>query len=216
MKRSFKSSVELADRRRKRNSIIIGLLLIFLMLFSLISYSFYDSSTDTDIVHNGYTLRTQTIEGVNVLTTKYNGEDIFFYSAPLIAYTFKNEEFEKVYNSSSTLIFTRDPPELNNSYYQDEVYYSALFNHVSGFTEKRVIIASTKENIYDDLPILTCEDATENRLVIYLNNINTSEYNSSKKLITMSDYCFGASATGSSILSLRDYILYAHLGIKND
>lgn len=217
-KKRFRSEVDSGEKLRRRNSIIIGVVLIALMGFSVLSYSFYGTggssdSSNTDIKYNGHTLKTESTNGVTVLTTNWNGTKIFFYSAPLYASAFMNKDFEAVYPYIPTIAFTKPPLGVNDTNFADEQYYNYMFNDIQGFSGKKIIVASTRTDLLNDLPVLTCSDASPNRLVIVLNNTNVSGTVDSG-LETINSYCFRADATGLDILSLRDYILYTGLGVK--
>ncbi|PIN81316.1 hypothetical protein COV13_01595 [Candidatus Woesearchaeota archaeon CG10_big_fil_rev_8_21_14_0_10_32_9] len=212
-KKRFSTSSEREDKIRRRNSIIVGLILIGLMGFSVLSYSFYgNDSTNTDIKYNGYTLKSESVNGVTVLTTTVDKTKFFFYSAPTIANKFKNIEFETAYSFAPTIVFTKDPLSLNETSYSDEQYYNYLYNDVNVYSGKKVILAVTKEDLLNDFPIITCADASPTRIVVVLNN-SVSSLNSN--LATVDSNCFRADASYLDILSFRDYVLYNNLGVKN-
>jgi len=214
VKKRFSTSSEREDKVRRRNSVIVGLVLIGLMGFMVLPYSFYGNDiTSTDIEYNGYTLKSESVNGVTVLTTTVNKTKFFFYSAPTIANKFKNTRFETAYSLAPSIVFTKDPLNLNETSYSDEQYYSYLYNDVNVYSGKKVILAVTKEDLLNDFPIITCADASPTRLVILLNN-SVSSLNSS--LVTLSDNCFRADASYLDILSFRDYILYNNLEVKNE
>jgi len=211
-KKKFSTVSSKEDKIRRRNSIIIGLLLIGLMILSVVSY-YEPDTTSTDINYNGYTLKSEQINGVTVLTTTVDKTEFFFYSSPLIANKFKNSEFETAYSLAPTIVFTKAPLGLNETSFSDEQYYNYLYNDINVYSGKKVMLASTKEDLLNDFPIITCADTSSNRIVILLNN-SVGSLNSG--LVTISDNCFRADASYTDILSFRDYILYNNLEVKNE
>lgn len=186
------------SKKRKRNQLIMGLILIFVMFFSVLGYSF-GGSTKTNravensdnfnrIVYNGFGFENQ--NGLWVLNT---GNFIF-------AFTYNPEQIEEIYTDVNTL----------NNYYQKPLYISSenteaeteILRNIGQIALRTQLACLEWQNCADkNLPVKTCAD---NFIIIKEDNLS---------YIVQEDNCVFINGPKENLVRLADQFLFKAIGI---
>ena len=190
-----------AERLRKRNSLIAGGILIFLMLSSILGYAFQGNLND------------------NSKNTNQEGEPVIYNGFEFID---EGSFWKLAYNNYTSLLFSYNPTELEvindssiskslDSYAQKQVYiYSEDQNAKSEIKRNLIPFAESVETAcltaeqcpYLDAPIKTCAD---NVIVIKADpNEGISEEGN----------CVIISGEGENLIKLADEFLFKLLGVN--
>lgn len=213
------SALQKAEQKRKRNTIIIGVLLVFLMISSVLGYVYSPNQENpADVLqYNDYKFRVQVTEDgqSQVVVTKINGQDVFFYNLP---YQLEGREFPQEFKDAlvkaNTIQFTTEPLGLDEAATQDRLLMQLLVNHFNAFSGKQGTQGVLEKSIYEERPLITCEDSASFSPVILLSYKNASAL---PKVSTVEGYssCFMLEAQGIGILEARDYMIYYMNGVLN-
>ncbi len=176
------------DRRKKRNILIIGLLMIFLMVFSSIAYSFLDNSKKSDenvVVEKGLTFYRY---GDN-WRTQIDGQLFEFIYLP--------SETEEL-NINGTFSFS--------DYFGKVLYYNELnegtyevLKNLNGVYQRGQEACVFNETCAKDVPVKTCSD----NLFIFKESEENNVYKSQNCVYIIGDPVKGA-----------DALLYKLLGVN--
>ncbi len=191
------------EKRRKRNQLIIGLILVFVMLISVLGYGFQtqeDPNTDsTKVEYNGYTF---TADNSGYWLLKIGNADFYFRNNP-------NEV-----NASNSVV------PLLNSYSGKPLYiYSEsqeseleLYRNLDNFILRRqyacldlgnnTLDTAAAINCSDELPLKTCED---NFLIIE----EAIEFD-----VYSIDNCVFIKGPKNELIKATDEFLFKTLGIR--
>jgi len=181
------------ESKRKRNQVILGLLLIFIMLFSVLGYGFSGRENKNDsgqkVKYNGYEFASR--QGSWVLTIKET-ELIFSYNPT---------EVEKSNSNIKRL----------DNYYNKPLYISSehdmagaeIYNAIYRFVQRvqpACLEGETCES--DELPVKTCEDN-----FIIIKKADDSN-------ITQQNNCVFIQGTEEELLKVSDEFLFKMFGIE--
>lgn len=186
------SSRQAEAKRKKKNQIIVGVVLIFLMFFSVFGYAFggqpSNSNNSDSIEYNGFQFQNQ-----NGLWVLNRGSFNFIFS-------YNPEEINRTFPLVNTL----------NDYYQKPLYiytenidagaeiYSN-FNQVALRFQEACPEGQVCEN--ENLPIKTCED---NLIIIKESN---------ESLIRQENNCVLIYGPAENLVKLTDEFLFETIGI---
>ena len=181
------------NRRKRKNQFIVGFILIFIMFFSVVGYSFGGRTPANDdsskINYNGFKFVNQ--NGLWVLDI--DGFNFVFRYNP--------EQVEKIYSLVDSLDKYHQKPLYiysENPEAEAEIYVN--LGQVALRTQTACLDGEECEN--ENLPIKTCED----------NFIIIKEGNSSE--ITQEENCVFIQAPSYSLTKLTDEFLFNVLGIR--
>ncbi len=179
------------------------LFIIFIMLGTSVSFVFFGFQPQNEVI-------------------KYNGIKFVKYpdrweakiNERFAAFSFLPDEAEKINVPDSSLIRLRDKLEIDVTYDLNSTFKEsiALAHHQMALTlgQYNVFVRKgfTANSTYS-LPIITCNDSTENAPVVYFREGNTTNAN-----IHLEDGCIIAEAkTNEGFIMAKDRILYAILGV---
>ena len=178
------------SRKRKRNQIIIGGVLIFIMFFSALGYSFFGSENDiySKVLYNGY-------EFVN--------KDSFWFlsiEGSDFAFKYNPREVEKSYSELKRL----------DNYYGKPLYISSyipeaereIYVNLGQFVQRMQYACLEGEKCEGDLPIKSCEN---NFIIIKEENISD---------IKQMGNCVFIQGSQENIVKVTDEFLFKVLGIE--
>jgi hypothetical protein len=182
-------SREKEEKKRQRNQIILGVILIFVMFFSVLGYGFSGSSESSNKV-------------------EYNGFE--FYEKNSLWYL----EIDDFY-----LIFKNNPKEIENiegkvnsffSYYNQPLYISSdnneayyeIYNNFDKIAGRIQFACLNKENCDGNFPIKTCEN---NFIIIRENN---------ESRIFQNESCVFIEGPSENLIKLTDEFIFKTLDIK--
>jgi len=185
----------------KRKQIILSIVLSAVMIFSAFGVMI-GSFTNNEMNYNGHTFE---IKGSKYVT-KINGNEMEFDFLPPTteSINLSNDTARKI-KESYVLMITFDPSQESNLPVMELVRFD--LSQKLGKIMISGVMSSSEQ--YQNFSIITCENATQQSLVIILNmSDNTS--------ITDTGNCIYLNARGSEFLRLRDRVLYSYYGvIKN-
>ena len=213
MKRSTKK-----EARRKRNNLIAGLVMLFVMLFSIIAFSIdstFQSQGSFDF--NDFTFRQKTVfdnklygQDIWKYYTFINGDEVEFYFTPQsMTQVNVSQSNLSAISSASRVLFTRRPVEQNDEFNINVLFFDVLVSEYDEFSRKIVGYGLLEHNVFEsDLPLITCEFASSSDFVIILSNFSISP-----SIREVEPYCFEISGSGESMLQVSDYLLYKTHGV---
>jgi len=185
------------QKKEKRKKILMGFVLVFLMVVSLLGVLLYNNNGGTNIEYNGQKFTHQD----NTFITTINGQKQTFFFLPQSLLSIpKPNDLTSILSSQSIKI------TFNPEYNSQELSYLDLIRqdfsqNLPGIVESGV---TSPSNIYS-FPVITCED---NGTIVLFNQSNETS-------ITKNDNCIVFNAQGAEFLKLRDLSLYTIYGILN-
>lgn len=192
------------NKKRRTNQFIVGGVLIFIMLFSTLGYSFMSKEDENTkkINYNGFEFIEQnglwfTNIGDLNFVFKYNPKQIEavdpelkyldnYYGKPLYIYSEDNEAEIEIYSNFNQII--------------QRMQYACLDEEEYFLNNKTLI---NELNCDEDWPTKTCED---NFIIIRENNNSN---------IIQEENCVFIDGSGENLTRLTDGFLFKILGIKN-
>lgn len=200
------------EQKRKRNNLIGGLVIIFLMLFSILAFPM-NSTTPTQgtFTYNNHTFEERIIfdeiifqQDIRKYFTQINQQEISFYNTPTQTQRINvTEENLSNIQNAQTITFSRQPiqnEELNiNIFFFDVIRIEYAIN-----TEKNIQQGITEHAPLDDeLEVINCENATQTNPIIKLSKeINTP------RIHEVEPHCFEVTGDGQDLLMISDYLIY--------
>ncbi|MFW9873987.1 MAG: hypothetical protein ACFFG0_12845 [Candidatus Thorarchaeota archaeon] len=181
------------EKRRKRNGIVIGLILVGIMVFSILGYSFSggEKTNSNKITYHNLEFEEQngfwsTNIGNTLFVFKYNPTQVEeidanlsnvnnYYNKPLYIYSENKEAESEIYR---------------NLFYQNQIVQRMQYACLEG------------ETCEEDLPVKTCED----------NFIIIKEANISK--ITQDENCAIIEGEQANLTKVSDEFLFRIFGIR--
>lgn len=201
------------EKKMRRNNIIIGIILLALMIFSMFAVYFSnpESNMNQDLEYNGYTFAIENVQGGQMVSVVVDGQKYMFYSLPADAKrTMENRTGISVLSSSGKIIFVKEPLGLNEQVSSDQLYFDLMSKDLKAFSGKQIVSGLSEEDpLNPDMVVYGCEDAYESSPVLTLRKGIYSQMN----ITEVSDNCFEITSDTMSLLILRDYLIYRHLGI---
>jgi hypothetical protein len=195
--------------RERINQIIIGLFLVFLMVFSIVGYiaSYRDPAFQGRQVYEFNGVEYDVDVNNNILATELDGEQVIFYNYPDSVSPIPEQAITDLFAANAPgPLFTFDPNvgefivviDLVRSELDD------LFLQRNTFLSHGIHEGTT--GAYQNFPQLDCVNSSQGSPVIKF--INSSEIS-----ITYEDYCLVLGASGPDTLELRDSLMYSLYGL---
>lgn len=181
------------DRKKKRNQLIVGLILIFVMLGSTLGYAFSsfrgDSNSEDKLNYNGIEL---------------NKQNSYWYL------TLGDFNFALKYNPKETIETSSESINYINSYNGKPLYvYSEnsestleIYQNFQNVVERTQFACYEKSKCQEDWPL---KDCTNNFIII-------QESNSTK--IEQKENCVFIEGKNEDLTKLTDEFLYKIIGVK--
>lgn len=142
--------------------------------------------------YNGHTFQLED----NVYTTKINGEEHFFYSAPDTAQFIEfPDEFVPILKEAPAITFTQDINDTNNQ------LITALHYELTQYTKKVYIGAYTTNE--STRPQVTCDSQGP---IIYAHSAEQTN-------VTWDGNCLNLALTPSDVPFYRDVLIYHYYGV---
>lgn len=209
MRRSSKK-----EKRRQRNNLIVGLLMVFLMVFSILAFSI-DSSFrgQGDFEFNNFVFNEKIIfddqifnQDIRKYYTKINGEEIqFFFTPDMMSRVNVSANNLDSIRTASSVYFSRAPLSDDYEFNNELLFFDILkieFAKNSFIYSKQGL---KSHNVFEsDLEVITCNDASEDSLVFMLGVESTAL----PTIKETEDYCFEVSGDSDNLLFVSDYLLY--------
>ncbi len=208
------------EKRRKRNNLISGLVIIFLMLFSLLAFPLLSSSPS---VGGSFEYNNVTFEERVFFDDQFFFQDIRKYCADIndveVEFFFAPGTMSRVNNSYENLSGLNDADvvlfssRLFDGEDFDEDYANLVFFDYLVLEFQKNTMMSVNKGLLDhgdfdvDDPIYTCEDASSQSPVIFLGN------SSDLSIVEVEPFCFEVNGSGDGLLIISDYLIYTFYDI---
>lgn len=196
------------EKREKRKKALMSLILAGLMFFSVFAMGISYLQTEK-IKFNEHTFKISNDEkygNTQVLTTKFNDKEIFFYTYPEQAMSIPVEgNLTNILKNSNEIVFTYDPTS-NISSIVDSIRYE-----FSTLSDKQFYasVNDIYEN-YESFPVITCANSSINLPVIYfMETTNTTN-------IFVNESCVIVNLKLNEAVYLRDRLLLSITGISSN
>ncbi|MCF7871540.1 hypothetical protein K9L97_00745 [Candidatus Woesearchaeota archaeon] len=215
------SSAELADRKKKRNSIIIGIILVGLMIFSMAGYALSNNNAPVNADFSGfdyedYSFETRQNNGNYFYVTKINGFEVAFYSTPYQVNKLSlDEDFLESFLFGDNIYFSSEPLPVNGQVPLYQQYLDLIVPDIMSSTNRPIMRGYLKTDMFNEGTVITCDDASNSTsVVVYAgepNNVTSAGIYSSNI-----SGCFDMYVSAADLILLRDYLVYVHWGILNE
>lgn len=207
------------EAKRKRRNLIMGLSMVFLMVFSIlafaIDYSFFGRSS---FEYNGFVFSEKIVfddliffQDIVRYSSVISGEEVYFFFPPnLMSAVVDSTENISMLKDASSVSFSRSPlvegEESNlNSLFFDFIFFE--FSRHSFKSSRRGVLYHT---IFDsDLSIISCNDANSSSFVFIL----SEEISQDPSISEISPFCFEIKGSNEGLLYISDYLLYKSHGV---
>lgn len=205
------------ERKKKRNTIIIGILLVALMTVGILGYGNNQNSSSggsNKFDYNGFDFTAvQDVNGNILFIAKNNGIELgYFYFQPIDTEDIEfSPEFREALLTSDTLAIATEPLGIDGEFNNDRIYHNILAQHIKQIAGKNIIQASSKDDPFSELPYYDCSKASPDTPVIIIDG-NATTVTSVENADT--NDCYLIHASGIEILKMRDKIIYVMLGIQ--
>ena len=213
------SSAEKAERRKRRNSLIIGLVLIVLMIFGTLG-AFYggggtisaDSTPGFEFEGQQFDIQTDQ-SGNSFYVTEISGSQVAFYSTPYEVRALDIDDlFWQDYFASGTIIFTSEPLPEEGSIPMFQQYLNLVTGDLSASISKNFVRGYLEKDFFNEGSVYTCDDAGDGSLVlVYRGEPNNSTLAGIYPSNT--EKCYDLVATPANLILLRDYVVYVNWGV---
>ncbi len=194
------------EKREKRVKITLSIFISVIMATSILGILNSNSDSLETIKYNNIKFKNKLDETGNpVWTAKFKGEELSFHISPLEADSIKKELdasslalASSLLRNSKYVIFLKSP--------EPNQYVDLASFELSKTLGKITGTALTKKSPGSELPVASCENATNSSPFI------TFETNSSMGIETDNN-CITLKGNGFELLSLKDTLLYEYKGI---
>lgn len=208
-----------AERKKKRNNTILGIILVAIMVFSSLAFAVFSntgaSSHTSAFNFSGYSFTIQTVNGNNLYETTINNQKVQFYSTPFDADKLNvSSDFKKNYLFSNILIISSTAPPLEGVFPMYEQYINGISKEVEGITKKRVLRGYLTEDPINEYQKYDCSNAANDTpVIIYYGSNNPDETRTTGIYNTNQSNCYEFVGNEQDILILRDYLVYYNMGV---
>lgn len=178
------------DKKKRRNGVIIGILLVFVMFFSVLGYSFKsqeEPEKENKVIYNGFE---------------------FWNSGGGWALNLENTQFEFKYSPKEV---ERIDSELNtlDNYFNKPLYISSenqeaeyeIYRNLNRFVTRRQPACLYEAECAEDLPIKTCAD---NFIIIRATPLSS---------IVQEENCVFISGPSENLTRITDEFLFKIIGV---
>jgi len=187
--------------KEDKKKIIVSLFVIFIMVSSIMGYIFGRSGVEK-YKYNGYSF----FKKNNEWKVKIEGEELGFSFFP--------EQVEDIEIDFDVKNILGDKVEIDTTYNPNSEYAEAMAlaqfrfkQNIEKVSDSFIVRGVTEEGSEFNLPVVNCEDSTENIPVLYFEEVNNTEIN-------LIDNCIILKGKDEiDILRANERILYSFLDI---
>lgn len=188
--------------KEEKKKIVISLFVIFLMVSSILGYMFGRSGVER-YKHNGHSF------------FKRNNEWILDSEESELSFDFFPDQVGNIEMDFDAADILQDKAEIDMTSDPESEYAEAIAvsqfkfqQNIMEYSDSFVLLGMTGKDDEFNLPVVTCEDATEEIPVIYFKKSNTSN------IKLAGDNCIVLEAKDEiDLLRLKDRLLYDYFGI---
>jgi hypothetical protein len=198
------------ERKTRRNNIIIGSVLLFTMVFSMLAIYVSSPDSSSDLTYNGHTFKVVDSNGNQMVTTSVNGKDYSFYTMPSDAIRLMaNITGVQEMASAQKIIFVKEPLGLNNQASSAQRYLDVTVFDLQTLSGKTILSGVSEKDDLSDKRVYSCNDSSVSSPVVLMKDGVYSAMN----ITQVGAHCYELRSDGMNILVLRDYLLYKSSGI---
>lgn len=200
------------DYKKKRNVIVVGIIMVGLMIFSIVGFAFQGSlNLGGSFNYNGFEFSIQRSPTSTLYFTELDGVEVGFYNDPFLIEALDiPSEFRSELLSVSSISVTSLPLSEINIEGIDLRLVNLIVRDVGVFTNVLTERAYTMSDPFELTPVRDCNSASPDRLVL---NLNFGDTNETGLMTRVSDYCYDVNGVNFDFILLRDYMIYVLRGI---
>ncbi|MFT4261284.1 MAG: hypothetical protein ACMXX9_02520 [Candidatus Woesearchaeota archaeon] len=197
------------DKNKKRNAIIMGVLLVGLMIFSVVGFAFQSqNTTGGSFEHNGFSFSIQRSPTNTLYFTEVDGLEIGFYNDPFfIESQGFDDELRQKLPAIENIIFTSKPISEALTEGVDLRLLTLLERDTNIFTTASASRAFTASDPFEPLPVRTCNDANNQTIVF---DINFGITNETSLISKIQENCYAINGINFDFILVRDFIIYSN------
>lgn len=205
MKRSARQ-----EKKRKRNNAIIGLVLAFLMVFSILAITLDGSVSGNSLVFNDVEFKQKVVydpifmQDIYKFYANMDGGEVQFFFSPFESSSLNvTSDNLSDLNFASSVLFSRNPMDEEFEFNSNLLFFDVLVSEFNKYSFKQVGFGLTSHTVFEsERGIINCDSASRFTPVFIL-----SENISSPSIVEVSPYCFEIIGNGENLLRVSDYLL---------
>lgn len=204
--------------KRKRNTAIVGLLMVFLMVFSILAFSLDGSMSEGgSFDFNGFRFDQLIVfedqfffQEIVKYSTEVEGVEVLFFFHPASMYEVNDSSTNLVdLSSSSVLLFSRKPLSESSEFNTNLFFFDALILELNKYSFRNMRYGVLESSSFEPgQEVINCDLASRSTPVFIL-----SDDVGSPSIFEVSDYCYELRGEGDNFLYLSDYLLYKLHGV---
>lgn len=201
------------EQKRKRNTAIVGLLMVFLMVFSILAFSLDGSSrVGASFDFNDFRFNQVVIfedqfffQEIVKYSTKVEGEEVLFFFHPASMSVVNDSSTNLVdLSSSAMLLFSRKPLSESSEFNINLFFFDALILELNKYSFRNMRYGVLEYSSFEPAQeVINCDLASRSTPVFIL-----SGDVGSPSIFEVSDYCYELRGEGDNFFYLSDYLLY--------
>ncbi|MCC7574466.1 hypothetical protein KO361_02650 [Candidatus Woesearchaeota archaeon] len=203
------------EKRRKRNNALIGLVLVFLMVFSILAFSLDLSNDQSIIVFNDVSFSQRVIFDDKVFMQELVrfhadlGGDVFLFFSPFEAGLVNVSADLSFLKQADRVLFSRRPVSEEFEFNANLLFFDVLVFEFAEYSFKPAKYGLFSHSVYEsDREVINCDSASSSSPVFVL-----SEEVGSPAILEISPFCFEVVGNGESLLRVSDYLLLSVQGV---
>lgn len=213
----MKKTSKKQERVKKRNTIIVSLVMIFLMTFSILAISLDPTNNNqTSFEYNNFTFNQKVInheifdQQVQKYYIELNEQEIEFYFTPS-SMNIINVSADNLNNikNANIIYFTREPLSDELDVTENIFFFDLIRLEFAENVPKPTQPAVTNQTLFEpDMPVITCNDSSTSDVIIKLANTTGP-----LTIEEINPYCFEIKGNGDDLLYTLDYLLYKYYDV---
>lgn len=191
-------------KQKEKKLSFVGWFIIILMVSSVFGVMFYGfSSGQNTFNYNDYKFK---VVGQRYIT-EINNNDVAFYFLPQEVLSINLTTDINSMLTNGQVFYIMFDPEDENMQYIDLLRFELAELGLKGITNKFFIPGITKKSEIYDIPVISCENATQFQPILYFKTGNTTEIRNENNCI------YFEARYNSDIVRLRDRLIYSITGV---
>jgi hypothetical protein len=204
------------EKKRKRNNAIIGLVLAFLMVFSILAITLDGSGSGNSVVFNDVEFRQKIVfdpifmQDIYKFYSGMDGGEVQFFFSPFESSSMNvTSDNLSDLEFASTILFSRNPMDEEFEFDANLLFFDVLVSEFNKYSFKPVGYGLTSHTVFEyERGIIDCDSASRFTPVFIL-----SEVVGSQSITEISPYCFEIVGNGENLLRVSDYLLLKVHGV---
>ncbi|RJQ15483.1 hypothetical protein C4573_04975 [Candidatus Woesearchaeota archaeon] len=189
-------------QKKNRTALWMGLFVVFIMVASTFAF-IYSYNADTTLTYNGIKFKQDVQTGAYSAKIDKQLYQFFYHPTAVESFALDAAAIPALKNAQAIAV-TFDP----NANQQQLLYVDGFRFELEKYVNKQVYSAVINESSIYPFAVFTCDNATAQIPVIYLND-------SFEPSFIYENNCLIVNAKGIDLLAMRDRVLYGYLGVIN-